>query len=395
MEITNHYGFPVLVDNVTVNSSNAGTQYQLCGSKEISLTGSDISVGANASSSNTSVAVTFDGGTSLTVAQGATQRVQVPVLPVGSGNKFNISVTVHKEGDAAVTKTYTKTQTTGGAMARAKMAYAGDTVGYTFSVAADRQVIISQGNLQYQASTGTFRFALHQYDYIGSATGNTTADADRPTQSAWIDLFGWGTSGWSGSGATYYQPYENTYLNPGRTYGPPAYNASITGEYANADWGVYNPISNGGNLAGQWRTLTKDEWVYLQNTHSGGWTGATINGTKCLLLLPVGYEHPDGVTALPATLRNGSFSTYVISDINEWCKIEAAGGVLMPAAGCKNGGASISYDGTWGFYWLATGNNTNYQEGMASQIMFRDDTPTTSITNRSNQMAVRLVMNAN
>lgn len=36
-----------------------------------------------------------------------------------------------------------------------------------FSVSEGRQVRFSKGNLQYQASTGTWRFAEHQYDYVG------------------------------------------------------------------------------------------------------------------------------------------------------------------------------------------------------------------------------------
>ena len=37
-----------------------------------------------------------------------------------------------------------------------------------FSVAEGRQVQFSQGNLQYQPSTATWRFAEHQYDMIGA-----------------------------------------------------------------------------------------------------------------------------------------------------------------------------------------------------------------------------------
>ena len=36
-----------------------------------------------------------------------------------------------------------------------------------FSVSAAEQIQFSQGNLQYQASTNTWRFAEHQYDMIG------------------------------------------------------------------------------------------------------------------------------------------------------------------------------------------------------------------------------------
>lgn len=36
-----------------------------------------------------------------------------------------------------------------------------------FSVSATQQVYFSQGNLQYQASTNTWRFAENQWDYVG------------------------------------------------------------------------------------------------------------------------------------------------------------------------------------------------------------------------------------
>ena len=42
-----------------------------------------------------------------------------------------------------------------------------------FTINADGdQVYFSQGNLQYQASTNTWRFATNQYDYIGSDNSN-------------------------------------------------------------------------------------------------------------------------------------------------------------------------------------------------------------------------------
>ena len=71
-----------------------------------------------------------------------------------------------------------------------------------FSVAANRQVRISRGNLQYQASTDTWRFAERQYEVMGAA--NTQIS---PSNEGWIDCFGWGTSGWE-SGANAYQPWS-------------------------------------------------------------------------------------------------------------------------------------------------------------------------------------------
>lgn len=57
-----------------------------------------------------------------------------------------------------------------------------------FSVSPTQQVYFSKGNLQYQASTKTWRFAKHQWDFIGSSNKNISPDYE-----GWIDLFGWGT----------------------------------------------------------------------------------------------------------------------------------------------------------------------------------------------------------
>ena len=117
----------------------------------------------------------------------------------------------------------------------------------SFSVSATQQVHFSKGNLQYQASTNTWRFAEHQYDYVGTQTadgngyygGNVSGSDNRnisSTYSGWIDLFGWGTGDNPTLASTDHADYS-TFV----------------------DWGC-NAISNGGNTANQWRTLTKAEW---------------------------------------------------------------------------------------------------------------------------------------
>ena len=102
-----------------------------------------------------------------------------------------------------------------------------------FSVSPAQQVQFSQGNLQYQESTNTWRFAERQYDVFGS-NNNVAIKSD-----GWIDMFGWGT----GSNPTALENYDFV------------------------DWGV-NIISNGGKKARSWRTLTIKEWDYLLNGRS-------------------------------------------------------------------------------------------------------------------------------
>ncbi|MBR5436140.1 MAG: hypothetical protein IK120_04675 [Muribaculaceae bacterium] len=121
------------------------------------------------------------------------------------------------------------------------------TIEFAFSVSADKQIYFSQGNLQYQASTDTWRFAEHQYDMIGDDNANISS-----TNSGWIDLFGWGTSGYNG---------KNPYMTSTKPSDYGDGDIDIAG--TSYDWGVYNKISNGGNQAGLWRTLTNDEWQYL------------------------------------------------------------------------------------------------------------------------------------
>lgn len=83
----------------------------------------------------------------------------------------------------------------------------------------------------------------------------------------WVDMFCWGTSGWNGGCVKSYQPYsvgggdDSEFLLPNGNCAF-LYNTQFC-EYANADWGVYNKVSNGENEAGLWRTLMGGERSYL------------------------------------------------------------------------------------------------------------------------------------
>ena len=109
------------------------------------------------------------------------------------------------------------------------------------------KICFSQGALQFNPAKYEFRFAMNQYDIIGKDNEKIA-----PTYNGWIDLFGWGTSGFMGC-----QPTEVS--DNARDYGPST--GGIAG--TNYDWGVYNPITNGGNKEGLWRTPTRVEWEYL------------------------------------------------------------------------------------------------------------------------------------
>ena len=119
-----------------------------------------------------------------------------------------------------------------------------------FTLKDGKKIRFAQGNLQFNPKKYEFRFAKEQYETLGKEANEKCA----PNYDGWIDIFGWGTSGYMGC-----QPTEDD-LNE-NDYGPAS--GDLTGENANYDWGVYNPITNGGNKEGLWRTPTPEEMKYI------------------------------------------------------------------------------------------------------------------------------------
>ena len=218
-----------------------------------------------------------------------------------------------------------------------------------FSVSKYHQVRFSQGNLQYCPNDDVWRFAEHQWDFVGGTCwGEEIGEMNLGTVYAngtqcdntlvdkyyegWIDLFGWGTSGWN-NGNTYYKPYDSPgYVYDRPNYGPPG-NYDLTGEYARADWGVYNTVSNGGSR--QWRTLSSDEFMFLLTER------VTPSGIRFAMAAVAGVR---GMVVLPDDWNE---STYALSMANEivyydrnnisgkdWLEVlEPAGAVFLPAGG--------------------------------------------------------------
>ena len=182
-----------------------------------------------------------------------------------------------------------------------------------FSVNDTTKVHFSQGNLQY---VGTWQFAENQWDIFG----NSQSDNHR-------DLFGWGP----------------------------------------------NTITNGGNEANAWRTLTSDEWNYLFCTRENAATLfglGSVNGVNGTILLPDNWTLPAGASFTASTTQglawkssyymnssgnNFSHNTYTAE---QWAVMESAGAVFLPAAGYRDG-TDVLLVGLYGYYWSATPYNTN------------------------------------
>lgn len=219
------------------------------------------------------------------------------------------------------------------------------------------QVRFSQGNLQYCASTNIWRFAEHQYDIIGYNNNNISS-----TYSGWIDLFGWGTSGWD-NGNHFYMPYCTDVVNQcevGYGYGPTDgynYEYDLTGDYQEADWAWHNAIQNGGNTAHQWRTLERNEWNYLFHSRINAsikYGVGNIEGVGGIIVLPDNWIHPEDVPTfnpgLSPIMDDWSRNTY---NAEQWIQMESAGALFLSAAGYRYG-IHASDVNRYGFYWLSS-----------------------------------------
>lgn len=152
-----------------------------------------------------------------------------------------------------------------------------------FSVSADKKIIFSSGNLQYQPSTGSWRFADNQWDIF-------IPDNSNDSIGQWV------------------------------------------GHFANDTSMLNNSVGD------DWRLLTQDEWVYLSNTRENASnliSMATVRGKYGMVILPDNFDST-GIRFNPAVL-NDDDKFYAdmtnIYDAEEWKKMEDAGAVFLPCAG--------------------------------------------------------------
>lgn len=260
-------------------------------------------------------------------------------------------------------------------------------------------VKFSKGNLQYDKDTDKFSFMEHQYSTVETTDQDVSDDYANPNI---VSLFGWGTSGWA-NGNYFYQPYNTSNLisspytySIGYGYGPTdgsTYTYSLTGTYANADWGVYNKPSNHNKIEGggdyAWRVLTSAEWVHVFNqrsTTSGHrYAKATVCGMAGVILLPDNWSD-DKYSLNNYNTTVAAFTGNTI-DPSGWATLEAEGCVFLPAAGSRNG-TSVSNVGSSGYYWSST-----YKDSFRAYyvLFFSDNVNPSNGNNRYNGNSVRLV----
>ena len=247
------------------------------------------------------------------------------------------------------------------------------------------QVYFAQGNLQYQASTNTWRFAEHHWDRLKEENINVS-----PTYDGWIDLFNWGTSGYN-HGANCYQPWS-TSTNAADYYAYGIETCNLYDQTGKADWG-YNPISNGGNRENLWRTLTYDEWCYIlfdRETPSGiRFVKAKVNNINGAILLP--HHWNDSIYLLNNPNDGGAYYDDNTVSAEDWLNIfQEAGAVFLPN-GANRTGTSITSDEN-GDYWTST---RKMDGDFAYDICIQAYSIGHSTGNGSLAQSVRLVQNAN
>lgn len=255
-----------------------------------------------------------------------------------------------------------------------------------FSVASNKKVYFSQGNLRYNGNKD-WKFADNQWEYIGSNTDNLYESSATKYP---MEFFTWGNI-----------------ANP--AYDGTTYDTGSDVLSGTRDWGS--------NMAGNWRTLSSTEWTFLLNerttggtvfsTSSARYTFATINtdmnygsnntpqsGVQGIILFPDGVNiTTDEVTTAGDVNTTSAWVTKCTSD--QWTALAAKGCVFLPAAGYRNGN-SISGINTNGYYWSSTTNGVSDQ---AFALTFTGGNITignnsTNATRRSYGCSVRLVHDA-
>lgn len=214
-----------------------------------------------------------------------------------------------------------------------------------FSINGLEQVSFACGNLQYKHD-GSRRFALHQYDALGSLNNYYS----QSSYEGWMDLVLRSTGG----------------------------------------WGVDGAIEGGGDSAGLWRVLSSEEWNYIltgRNNADSLKACATVNGVLGLLLLPDNWQLPDGLNMVMAA--GSSVNVYTAA---QWAILEAAGAVFLPAAGYVYDYGNVQSVGSLGYYATNTiyssVSGSFYQVYFVPGSCFINSTSTGSSTNRVSVRAV-------
>lgn len=376
LTIKNNTGFPVKLEEVILSSNNR----DLGGSQPINFNNSADGWVYAADSKNSSVKLSIfaSSQSKYEIPIGDSITVQVPLRCIENAN---INILVRANSNLGAVKgfhganqdsddiygvlnpnyefRYSYTPPTSLTLARNKMIKASVTIKRAaesagrvtevdhgrFSISATETVHFSKGNLCYKATASVgekWHFAANQYDYIGAANNNIASNYNGD-----IDLFGWATSGHD-NGQTSYQPYSSsdissTYYNRDTTW----WNTSSN--WPNSiDWG-YNLSRVIGSYRIAWRTLSRDEWLYLLTRNDSKYFGyGTVAGKHGVFFLPDDWVQP--AFAPKMNPQNREHNNYTAK---EWALMAKAGAIFLPYAG-RRAETTVSNVDKQGNYWTST-----------------------------------------
>lgn len=232
-----------------------------------------------------------------------------------------------------------------------------------FTLEDGRKICFSKGNLQFHCKNYEFRFAEEQHHVLRHDNNNIA-----PNYDGWIDLFGWGTSGFMGC-----QPTEVS-LNESE-YGPSEGDLDGT----NFDWGAYNPIIGGGNKEGLWRTPNKREMDYILTTRPNADKlkfYCTVCDREGIAVIP-NMEFWNNRLKFPINIsgywKDNQF------DANQWKSLESLGCLFFPDTGYRRNDEKVPnrYDAVIPRYWSSTRGfafhsavfKENVREGFAVRLI--------------------------
>ncbi len=251
-----------------------------------------------------------------------------------------------------------------------------------FSVSENQQVYFSPGNLWATTNdlgnTWTWSFAEHQYDKIGDATANSniTTTSGVVDANGSVALFGWSTS--------------STYFGILNSFG----NDPFSGDFV--DWAT-NDITNGGNPATPWRTLSSDEWSFILNHDDQSTTQrgdnifafANIHNVPGLIIFPDHFLDANMPSSI-SSINNVYISTdsFPVLDDDTWAGLENLGCAFLPSVGQRFGSGAYNPDMLIE-YWTSTPSGANY----AYRVYYSEFSRYISANSRCYGYGVRLARN--
>ena len=227
-----------------------------------------------------------------------------------------------------------------------------------FTVADDKRVYFSPGNLQYLPNDKKWRFAETQYALCETKNYTDVSVNYAIDGNQWIDFFGWGA--WLENE----NPIETETSNS-------KYMSTITTDGAE--------LTASAAIGSEWQTLTSSynshsgEWNYLFKHHRYGI--AAVANVQGIIILPNDWIDPYAKTE--KQFKEGTYDNFgseyfaKVNNYNkdEWKALENNGAVFLPACGTRTG-TTVNHIGSLICYWSSTAMNDSETGDCALYLLF-------------------------